>query len=110
MVLNFEPSAEVERILFVGDSEEFRTEFARRLRDLGFRIVTAQDGREAITYLNGEEPFDLVIIDVMLPHDMNSVDVAEQAKRLQPNILVLFTTGQAATAPMYDPQDRQYMH
>ncbi len=60
------------------------------------------DGKEATGHLRGGQPFDLLFTDVVLPGGMNGVEIAEKAKRLYPNIKVLFTTGYAENAVIHN--------
>jgi CheY-like chemotaxis protein len=53
-------------ILVADDSEANREMLARRLRRRGYEVVTAAGGREALALL-AERPFDLVLLDVMMP-------------------------------------------
>ncbi|WP_421989163.1 response regulator [Roseococcus sp.] len=56
------------RILVVEDDGEMRHLVARLLREAGFRVMPARDGREMWDLLaNAAAPPDLVVLDVMLP-------------------------------------------
>jgi len=87
-----------ERILVVEDDENVRRDPVIFLRDQGYEVVEAGDGKEAIERLKDGLPFDLLFTDVVLPGGMNGVEIAEQAKRINPGIKVLFTTGYAENA------------
>ena len=58
----FEPA----HLLVVDDNAENREMLSRRLRSRGFTIATAESGPEAIRLLD-ETPFDLVLLDVVMP-------------------------------------------
>lgn len=68
------------------------------LRDQGYEVVEAGDGKEAIQCLREGLPFDLLFTDVILPGGMNGTEIADEAERIQPGIKVLFTSGYAETA------------
>lgn len=85
----------LERILIVEDNESVRDVPVSILRDQGYEIVEAGDGKEAIKQLKNNPPFNLLFTDVVLPGGMNGVEIAEQAKILQPNIKILYTSGHA---------------
>ena len=87
-----------EHILLVEDDELVREVSVSILRDQGYDIVEAKDGAEAIDHLEEGRAFDLLFTDIVLPGGMNGVEIAEKAKRLHPNIKVLFTTGYAENA------------
>jgi len=55
-------------LLVVEDDGEMRALVARLLREAGFRVSTARDGREMFELMaEGVTPPDLVVLDVMLP-------------------------------------------
>ena len=83
----------LERILIVEDDESVRRVPVFILRDRGYDVVEAGDGKEAIDQLKKGQPFDLLFSDVVLPGGMNGIAIAEEAKRIQPGIKVLFATG-----------------
>ena len=60
-------------ILVVEDEPTLRETLADALEADGFRIVTAGDGREALTRFRGERP-DLVLLDIMLP-ELSGIEV-----------------------------------
>jgi two-component system OmpR family response regulator len=54
------------RILIVEDEARLADSVARGLREEGFIVETSGDGKDALHRLR-TEPFDLAILDVMLP-------------------------------------------
>ncbi|MDF5724534.1 MAG: response regulator transcription factor [Rhizonema sp. PD37] len=68
------------RILVVEDEELIREMLVLSLEEEGYKVVTASDGRSAVEYLkscepnSGEVPFDLVVLDLMLPQ-INGLDI-----------------------------------
>ena len=65
-------------ILVVDDNSTNRDILARRLTKLGYAVSTAVHGREALQFL-GEENFDLVLLDIMMPV-MNGYEVLDRMK------------------------------
>jgi len=63
------------RLLVVDDVEANRDLLARRLRQMGHGVETATNGREALERMRAE-PFDLVLLDVMMP-EMDGLEVLE---------------------------------
>jgi two-component system, chemotaxis family, chemotaxis protein CheY len=54
-------------VLYIEDDDDFRVSSCSRLRDEGFRVAEAQDGSDALAYLNlGNRPA-LVILDLLMP-------------------------------------------
>jgi len=84
-----------ERILIVEDDARVRKIPARILKDQGYDVEEAENGREALEHLRGDRPIDLLFTDMVLPGGMNGAQIAEEAVRLQPNIKVIYATGYA---------------
>jgi len=82
-----------ERILFV-DDEQTLTEIAKNiLEPLGYMIIAAHSGREALD-LFGKAPerFDLVITDLTMPH-MTGYELARNLVLVRPDIPIILSTG-----------------
>jgi len=90
------------RILVVEDDDQLREVPASVLRQQGYEVVEAKDGVEAIRHLTGQPAIDLLFTDVVLPGALNGADVAREARRLQPRIKVIYTTGYADNAVVHD--------
>ena len=65
-------------LLVVDDIEANRELLARRLKKLGHRVSIAEDGEQALAML-GEQPFDLVLLDITMP-GMDGYQVLETMK------------------------------
>ena len=66
------------RILLVDDEQSIQTLLSYPLRKDGYEVVNATDGREALDRFS-EQPFDLVVLDLMLPQ----LDGLEVCRRLR---------------------------
>ncbi|MEN9206283.1 MAG: response regulator transcription factor [Thermostichales cyanobacterium BF4_bins_65] len=55
-----------ERILVVDDEASIRRILETRLSMIGYEVVTASDGEEALEVFRSQDP-DLVVLDVMMP-------------------------------------------
>jgi len=66
------------RILLVDDEQSIQTLLSYPLQKDGYEVVNATDGRQALARFE-EGPFDLVVLDVMLPH----VDGLEVCRRMR---------------------------
>ena len=85
-------------ILLVEDNEQVRNLTAEMLAALGYRVMLASNGPEALRALTQHEHIDLLFTDVGLPDGMNGRQLAEEARRIRPALKVLFTTGYARNA------------
>ncbi|WP_218014871.1 histidine kinase famiy protein [Teichococcus rhizosphaerae] len=84
-----------EHILVVDDREEV-AELARAiLEDFGYTVLVAGNGREALEVLDRAGRVDLLFSDLIMPGGMNGVMLAREARRRQPKLKVLLTTGYA---------------
>jgi DNA-binding response OmpR family regulator len=66
------------RILLVDDEQSIQTLLSYPLRKEGYEVVQATDGRQALDRFD-EQPFDLVVLDLMLPR----IDGLEVCRRLR---------------------------
>jgi len=72
-------SQEGSALLVVDDNEDNRYTLTQRLKRQGYaNVATAQDGREALDLLR-TRPFDLVLLDIMMP-ELNGYQVLAELK------------------------------
>lgn len=77
-------------ILMIEDDKELCDAVSFRLEQEGFSITACHDGEEGLYYMQ-ESPFDLVILDRMLPH-MNGIEVLKEARTRQIRTPILMLT------------------
>jgi len=53
-------------ILVVDDDENYRVLLSEELKDEGYRVTTAKNGKEAIQKLEKEKP-ELIVLDIVMP-------------------------------------------
>jgi signal transduction histidine kinase/CheY-like chemotaxis protein len=87
-----------EAILVVEDDADVRANSVESLRELGYRVVDASDGRSALRVIESDASIRLLFTDVGLPGGMNGRQLADEARRRRPELNVLFTTGYARSA------------
>ena len=80
-------------VLLVEDDAEVRSQAARTLTGLGYRVTEACDGRDGLRALNLVEDIDLMMTDLRMPNGMNGRELAAMARLLRPSLKVLFTSG-----------------
>ena len=64
-----------------------------RLEFLGYAVVEAKTGHEAITLLKSGEPVSLVFSDIVMSGGMTGYDVTEWVRSMKPDLKVLLTSG-----------------
>jgi CheY-like chemotaxis protein len=82
-----------ETILIVEDDEMVHTFVTRQLKSLGYQVLSAHDGREALEILRQGTPIDLLFTDVVMPNGMDGPQLVAEARRLRPDLKVLYTSG-----------------
>ena len=90
-------------ILVVEDDDDVREVAVAMLRDLGYRVLTAADGAEALRIFGeSDAKVDLLLVDVVLPGGMKGDEVARRLGEACPGMRVLFMTGYTENA-VVDP-------
>ncbi len=87
------PLGSGETILIVEDNPDVRQVAKTLLSSIGYRILSAEDGRTALAVLKESREVELLFTDVVLPHGMNGVALARQAAARYPALKVLYTSG-----------------
>ncbi len=84
------------KILVAEDNRVSRLLLTRTLSDMGFNVVSAENGQEAWDVLRGENPPPLAILDWMMPL-MDGIEVCRKVRemnRLFPTYILLLTARQ----------------
>jgi DNA-binding NtrC family response regulator len=81
----------VPRILIVDDDAEILSFMADALDGQGYDVRSLQNSANASAVL-GEERFDLIVTDVVMPV-VHGLEILETAKRRSPTARVVFVTG-----------------
>lgn len=82
-----------ETILVVEDDQLVRQHVCANLLGLGYEVVEAESGPQAIEILEQTLDLDLLFTDIVLPGGMNGRALADAAQALRPDLKVLFTSG-----------------
>jgi PAS domain S-box-containing protein len=82
-----------ETILVVEDAFDLRELAVAMLTGLGYRVLTAEDGRTALDILAENSVVDLLFTDVVLPGGIDGIALAKTAREQMPALKVLFTSG-----------------
>jgi CheY-like chemotaxis protein len=86
------PAGRSEVILLVEDDAQVRQLSEAMLRELGYDVLSAPNGVDALSLLRTRQDVHLMFTDVVLP-GMNGWQLAEEARRRQSNLKVIYTTG-----------------
>lgn len=89
--LDYSPGTET--ILLVEDEELLRHVVAEMLGDLGYRVLCATDGQQALKISQAHPGVvHLLITDVLMP-DLDGVKLAESLRARRPTLKILFISG-----------------
>ena len=89
-----EPLPHGDETILAVDDEAMLLEVTREsLEALGYRVLTASDGLQALKRLDEEPNIDLLFSDVVMPGGINGYELAEQTTTRRPEIKVLLTSG-----------------
>ena len=92
------PRGRGECVLLCEDDNEVRSFSSEVLSDLGYTVIESRDANSAMAALAERGFVDLLFTDVVLPGGKTGADLAREARRIQPGLKVLFTTGYARSA------------
>jgi CheY-like chemotaxis protein len=87
-----------ETVLLVDDERMIIDVSGPMLEKLGYRVVIAQSGQEAVDVVSDEErPLDLVILDLVMP-GMDGRATFDRIRRIRPELPVLLSSGYAVNS------------
>ena len=96
-----QPSAGHERILLVEDEEMVRELAAEMLSSLGYEVIQAKNGLDALDRVEGREhEIDLLLTDVVMPK-MGGEKLYLELRRRNPEIRVLYSSGYTESAVIH---------
>jgi two-component system, cell cycle sensor histidine kinase and response regulator CckA len=73
------------------DEAALRAAAATMLRKSGLSVLEAADGTAALAAIQGDNPIDVLLLDVTLP-GTSSLEVIREVKRFRPTIPVIVTS------------------
>ncbi|WP_457105337.1 response regulator [Methylobacterium sp. P5_C11] len=80
-------------VLVVEDDADVRSTVVSTLEALAFRVISAQDGSEALDLLQTEANIALVFSDVNMPGATNGIDLGHTIRQRWPQMPILLTSG-----------------
>ncbi|MEW6644467.1 MAG: cache domain-containing protein [Pseudomonadota bacterium] len=92
------PQARKAKVLLVEDSEEVAQVSREYLERLGHSVVTVTNGVDALAALSNVRGIDIVLSDIVMPGEMDGLDVARSMRTLFPGLPIILVTGYSASA------------
>lgn len=90
------PFGKGRKVLVVEDNPNVRRLSVTRIRDLGFEVVEAVSGDEALALLRSGIQIDIVFSDLIMPGSLSGYELAAQVAVEFPHLKVLLTSGYAS--------------
>jgi CheY-like chemotaxis protein len=82
-------------VLVVEDEDDVLETTGQALDELGYRVLTARNGPDALALLSSGEQVDVLFSDIVMPKGVSGIDLAREARQHWPGLKVLLTTGYA---------------
>lgn len=105
-----EPTPEIKQgsgtILIVDDEEMVLDIGIKVLKKLGYTVLNAKNGREAVALFQEHgDTINLVILDIVMP-DIGGGEVYDRLKEIRPDVKVLLSSGYSIDGQARDIMDR----
>jgi len=82
-----------ETILIVEDDPFVRAAVVRRFESLGYDVILAANGKDALLKLEAGPDIDMVFTDVVMPGGMSGWELGELVRQLRPGLPIMFSSG-----------------
>ncbi|MBI5575490.1 MAG: PAS domain S-box protein [Deltaproteobacteria bacterium] len=92
-----------ETILLAEDDEVVRTLAERALKDVGYTVIAARNGEEAVEIFRKCRDVELALLDMIMP-ELDGREAYEKMRGIKPDLKVIFTSGYAA-----DPEGKPFV-
>ncbi|WDP89463.1 MAG: response regulator [Desulfobacter sp.] len=80
------------RVLLVDDEKGVIDVCSEMLETLGYDVVVAERGAQAVSIVRNDPAIDLIILDMVMP-EMNGFETYEKIRKINPDIRVLVCSG-----------------
>jgi PAS domain S-box-containing protein len=84
-----------ETVMIVEDDPFVRSYAVMRLESLGYSVIAAVDGDDALQKLRADMHVDILFTDIVMPGGINGWELVDLARQLRPGLPVLLTSGYA---------------
>jgi PAS domain S-box-containing protein len=94
-----------ERVLIVDDDPLVLESATELFQAMGYSVVGARDGAEALRVLQREPDIDVLFSDVMMPNGMTGLELAREVRKHYPAIKIILASGYPLPALRSEQQD-----
>jgi PAS domain S-box-containing protein len=88
----------LEKVLLVDDEPDLLETTAELFRSMDYEVFTAQNGRDALEILDSAPDIKILFTDIVMPGEINGVELARATQRLYPHIKIILVSGHARPA------------
>ncbi|MFA6218024.1 MAG: response regulator [Candidatus Omnitrophota bacterium] len=92
---------QVNKILVIDDEPRIRALYCQELIGLGYKVLAASDGKEAIDLLRKNSDVQMALLDILLP-ESSGLDVFDMIKKEFPQIKILISS-------VYPKDEQQFL-
>lgn len=93
-----EPFEGTGKVLVVEDDDRVASIVCAMVEDLGYHVTRVSGGREALAALERGDAYDLVFSDVVMPGDLNGLQLAAAIRERHPRLPIVLTSGYSGAA------------
>lgn len=83
----------LETVLVVDDEYELLEVASTYVEEMGFRVLAATNGEQALRTLAKNPNIELLLTDIVMPGGINGVELAAAVRKINPQVKVLYTSG-----------------
>lgn len=87
------PTGTGETVLAVEDDDRLRKLTVSRLSQLGYDVLPAASGHEALAILSSGAKVDLLFTDIVMPGGLSGYELSARVRKLYPDVAILLTSG-----------------
>ena len=81
------------RVLFMDDEDVLQELVCAMLEHLGYEVVCAANGEEALARYGEGKPFDAVIVDLTVPGGMGGYETVQRLRSVDPQVRAIVSSG-----------------
>lgn len=86
-------TANGEKVLVVDDESELLEVAVNYLEEMGFEVLPATDGVQALQTLKANPDIEILLTDIVMPGGINGVELASKIREENPDVKVLYMSG-----------------
>jgi PAS domain S-box-containing protein len=80
-------------VLIVEDEADLMEVASELFRSIGYEVLTAGDAHDAIDILKRRRDIDVLFADVMMPNEMNGIELARFTQKFSPGVKIILASG-----------------